>query len=115
MHEVLLGCRGQSAGNLKCDKQSLSGIQRSFPLHVDVDGLAVDKLHGVKIALMIRTKMKDGSDILMAQSSRCARLSQKPLTSHLTREIGVIDNLQSYRTSQVRVVSLVGNAHRTPA
>src|SRR6516165_6211811 len=79
MDKLLLGRRGQSARNLERDCQGFCGTQWTFSFHEGIYGLTVDELHSVKIALVICSEMKDRSDIVMAQSSRCSRLSQKPL------------------------------------
>src|ERR1700730_17549072 len=115
MNQLLFRSGPKSSRDLNRDFQRFHWVQRSCPLHVCIDGFAIDELHRVEIALVIGAQMKDGSNVLMSKRSRSASLPQKSLPSDITIQIGVIDDLQGDRTSKIRVESLVGDAHGAPA
>jgi hypothetical protein len=59
--------------------------------------------------------MENRGHVLVPERGSSPGFAQKPLTSYLTIEIRVVDDLESDRTPQIGVESLVGDTHGTPA
>src|SRR5580704_7453701 len=102
--DQMLPDRGrQSASNLQTDIQRFDRIEWTFFYILDIrgDGLPVDELHRIEIAIVVRAEMEDRCDVLVAESGRGSGFPQKSLPSDLAIQVGVIDNLQGNRASQV--------------
>src|SRR4029077_6912114 len=114
MNQLLFISGGQCATNLAREVERLSRVQWPFSLHVGIDGLPVDKLHGIKISLVSSAQIKDRRDILVPQSRCRPCFPEEALLGHFASEISTINNLQGNVAPQGGIVSFISDPHRSP-
>jgi hypothetical protein len=75
-------------------------------------GLSLNELHCVKVTAPGSAQMEDRGNIRMAHAGGGTCFAQKAKPSRFVTEISFANDLQRYRTTQINVERLVGDAPR---
>ena len=75
----MLFCGGQGRGDLLCNLDSGTRIERPGAVNAFLKGLALDQFHRVKIlsCLKAHSELVDGGDVFVSQCCRCTGFAHK--------------------------------------
>jgi hypothetical protein len=82
MDQPVLFCGGEGRGDLLCNPDGGTRIERPGAVNAFIKGLALDQFHGVKILACLKAhpELVDSGDVLVSQCCSGARFAEKAFT-----------------------------------
>ena len=81
--KVVLFCGGERGGDLFCNSDGCTGVERSGAVNPVFKGLALDEFHGVKIlaGLQAHAELVHGGDVFVSKCRRRSGFADKTFAS----------------------------------